>query len=322
MFAVLFVLQVSLLWPYLQRVRAQVAFLTQKLSDIDKILSLEYFDIFVMFGLVLSLIFIFHLFCGSPEKERFAIRSLRGKPILTFTTFFPLLSVILVFTPSVIANAVFHFQDTPVHFVGEYLPPQKYIKDMIRLAFVVSLSLADITVEGGAVHWWLLPFVFFFRLFSRESPLLIWNAFSSFFPSRLWAAMRPFLAAMTLFLPLLFFPTYQPIHQKYMIFNWRAAQSKYAICTKPSFQACRAPSGKEIYFFCDLSIVRFAREGDRWRKTGGLDLDFPSDYAAYNFADNLAYLVDGARRQILTVNLSDMTLRARTDLDLAKFGRN
>ena len=286
----------------------------------ESMFNLLFFDVLILIAGAMFLVFILSVFSGTPQKPARFLKKFSGRPVITFLFFAVLLETLLVFLPTVIADRfAWVYDSSPSVF-----PHRAYIAQVSIVAVCVALSLADIVSKTNRSRLWLAPFLLLpFGLFN-SFPLLFWNAAQRWAPFGLWKIFRPVCAAATCIMPILIFPTAQPIRpvdftygmgdRGFMLSEGKPGRSflpeNRSECI--AYQAVYSSAENSLYMRCDSSLVRFIHsDPEKWEFDKEVPLDFKWDQGSFDFEKKTAYIADAISGNITVVNLSDLSIIAK-----------
>lgn len=273
------------------------AALFHKWGDVfKKIDFLIHFDVLVLIGLSVGVVFVCALIFGRPEKPGRLLFCLKGRPVFAFIAGAIGFGAILILTPTLLANTLLSFYDEQTFLTAWHSLHPAYRNQALWLTLCLALSLSDIAAKPGVFRWW--AYLILILPPMRVFPLLWWNALAGLFPSRYWTFWRPVLAFASCLVPILVLPQAQPIREGIPRYETAPRQTLFD-CV--GYQAEALPGKDQLFTRCSDPAPGLARYeqgiGDPWRKTNTLkQTGFIWNRGTLDLKRNQVYIVDGNTR--------------------------
>lgn len=309
-------------WQYFDRsLRPQIERIA-RIGQSDKIDALVFFDALTLIAVLCGIFFAVALVLGHPEKERGRRGVLRGHPVRTLAILAPLMTAALVFAPTVIYDALFTFDTGFIPDAHWLWPDPRYVEAAVTAGLGLAIYLADAQAPRGVLHWWMWPFPILSTARLDALPLLGFAAVATLIPSRLWTPFRVVFPAAVCALPVLAYPTSQPIRSIFALpaHNLRADESLPLTHFKNAYEATVAPNGDALYLTAGNTLNKYTRTGDgSWRPATSWSADFEWDVTAYDFARGDAYVLQSPGGRLFQIHLDTMHTRATRNIDISDF---
>lgn len=280
------------------------------LGELEKANGLIFFNEFVNIALILFIICLFFFFPGSPEGKRRLFLIKKGRPVLSFFLYTPIIALVLILGPGFISRG---WSSSGLQGI---LPQSEYLHVAIATAFCFGLSLADIATKKGAVRWWILPFlviptngIFYF-------PLLWWNAIAGWLPSKYWNLWRPVFLLGTAIGPILAYPLAQPFLHDPPVF----IDTGYEIIgNRIGYGIQEVPGAQEAYISAVDNLQHYKKENSRWLLVDELHTGFGWDEASFDFKENQAYIHDGNSGHLHILGLNPLSKKETLEIPYESF---
>jgi len=265
-----------------------------------------YFDFLSTIVLIIAVIFILCMVAGSPGLSRRLPLIKSGHPIITFCLYTTIIYVALKYIPGLVV-------------LGKFVAPhESYVGQVKLAAFCFGLSLADVAAKPKPLRWWTLIFIIPFPT-TAAFPLLWWNVAQGWAPSRIWIIWKPILLGASCLMPILFYPTSQPILPdlpRYNQKNTRVLDNELAL---GCYGIERTPGRSEIYARCIPSLCRFEKKKGIWGKKNCQSETFQFNEAAIDYQKGAAYLYDGEKGNLHAYSIPSLIKIKKTKIPVEDF---
>jgi hypothetical protein len=186
-----------------------------------------------------------------------------------------------------------------------------FLEAALFIALAFGASIVDAQIDTRRRPWWSIPYLLL------PFPVLWWNFFARWLPSRYWSIWRVVLTAM-MFPPLLLTFLSEPkgIRDLGPLEREPLQSIPHRLlddCT--GYQIARDPLKNFIYMNCDNRLTRYRAKEGSWERTGLFDPKGFWDEAAFNFAEDNAYLYIGMEGRFEIIDLSSMESRKTLTLN-------
>jgi len=193
--------------------------------------------------------------------------------------------------------------DSLSYFLSDFLPNFKYLKSMLFLSLGFGIFFSEFHSKSKKPPWWSLSYLLF------PMPFLWWITFSALLPSKSWKWWRHILFCASFILPGMAFLSSQPIVKAYP----ELAPYHEKVGSFNQYQIVPLP-GEKAFIAGWYNELALGEKTEAHWETRTVDINLEADEGAYDFENNLAYVLEGHNRTLRIFDIPSFSERNKIEI--------